>query len=259
MQIGINKKGLLHTFRFDAINWWITPLHYLKREVIERTNFSVHKIKVIPIGLNVEFFSSPKYTKREALKLLGINPQGTLLGIIGRVSEKKGQLFILEAVQQLRAMGHKLELLIFGSPTINDPESLVFYEKLLKKTDTEDLKDVIHFIPHKEDVLLFYNAIDIFTLASHSETYGMVTIEAMLSKIPIIATKSGGTSEILEDEALGFLYHYGNMGEFCEKFIELENSPVKSKLKVENAFETAKETYAKEKEVDAISEVILNW
>jgi hypothetical protein len=49
------------------------------------------------------------------------------------------------------------------------------------------------------------------------------------------------------------------MGEFCEKLIELENSPAKSKLKVENAFETAKETYAKEKEVDAISEVISNW
>ncbi|MGY8976988.1 MAG: glycosyltransferase [Cytophagales bacterium] len=40
-----------------------------------------------------------------------------------------------------------------------------------------------------EDVSVFYNAIDIFALASHSETFGMVTIEAMLSKLPIIPTK----------------------------------------------------------------------
>ena len=256
MQIGINKKSLIHTYRFSSIDCWISPLQYLKNEIKLRTKFPAQKVKVIPVGLNLETFSSRKYSKVEALDLLSIAPKATLLGIIGRISDKKGQLFLVEVVLKLKTLGQAVELLIFGSPTVNDPESLLYYEKIIKKVQDEGLNDVIHLIPHQSDVALFYNSIDVFALASHSETYGMVTVEAMLSKVPIIATKSGGTSEILEYGALGHLYTHGDHDEFCQQFIELKDNAIQTKLLTEKAFEIAMQTYSKDKEAEAIADII---
>ena len=48
--------------------------------------------------------------------------------------------------------------------------------------------------------------LDMFILASHSETYGMVTIEAMASGVPVIGTAAGGTQDIIQSEENGLLF-----------------------------------------------------
>jgi D-inositol-3-phosphate glycosyltransferase len=66
MQIGIRKRDFIHTLRFKSINYWICPLNYLRVEVLERTRFAVDKIKVIPIGVELQKFVSTKISREEA-------------------------------------------------------------------------------------------------------------------------------------------------------------------------------------------------
>ncbi len=259
MQIGINKKDVLHTFRYHAINYWISPLQYLKNEVAQRTNFPINRVKIIPLCVDVKKFVPPKYSKDEALKALQIFPKAPLVGIIGRVSEKKGQLFLVEALLQLKQKGVALEVLIFGSATINDPESEKYYHRICEFVEQNKLENEVHFVPHQDDVNVFYNAVDVFVLASHSETFGMVTVEAMLSQLPIIATKSGGTSEILGNGKFGLLYAYENKNEFCEKLIWLLNNKNEMEKIAEAAQKNAIENYAQEMEVDAIDALIKSF
>ena len=93
MQIGINKRDLIHDFRFKMINYWITPLQYLKNEVLEKTNVPADKIKVIPLCTETSRYLDRKHSKLEARQALNILPKALLLGIIGRITRKKGQLF----------------------------------------------------------------------------------------------------------------------------------------------------------------------
>ena len=93
MQIGINKRDFIHDFRFKMINYWITPLQYLKNEVLEKTNVNADKIKVIPLCTQISRFVDREHSKLEARQALNILPKAPLLGIIGRITEKKGQLF----------------------------------------------------------------------------------------------------------------------------------------------------------------------
>ena len=217
MQIGIPKKNPLQTFRFKTIDKWISPLNYLVNEIELQTKFPTNKIVKIPIGVDTERFFKNTTSKEEALKNLSIDDSLPLIGIIGRISEKKGQLFLLETMLQLKKEGINFNLLIFGSATINDLECQNYNEKIHQFTESNNLNNNVYFIEHQENISLFYNSIDIFVLASESETYGMVTIEAMLSGLPILATKSGGTSDILNNGEFGKLYPFGSHTELANQ------------------------------------------
>jgi len=256
MQLGIDKKDILHTFRFKSIDRWISPLNYLKDELAIRTHYPSDRVSVIPIGVDTDKLFRNKYTKDEALGLLNIQPKQPLLGIIGRISEKKGQLLVVKAVKALIDQGKHLELLIFGSPTINDAHCQQYDKDLKQYVADHQLQSYIHFVAHKEDVAQFYNAIDIFVLASESETYGMVTIEAMFHGLPIVATQSGGTSEILGEGKFGLLYPQNDVLA-CQRKIEyiLENQPEVEKMRLA-AQQIAQNTYTHFQEVDAIDNLL---
>lgn len=256
MQIGIPKKNLLQTFRFNSINTWISPLNYLKEEVSLRTKFPPNKVVTIPIGVDTYKFYKNTTTKEEALKKLAIPNNLPLVGIIGRISEKKGQLFLLETMLQLKNTGLNFNLLIFGSATVNDPECQKYNLKIKEFVESNNLINNVYFIEHQENISLFYNSTDIFVLASESETYGMVTIEAMLSGLPIIATRSGGTNDILRNGELGKLYDYGSHDQLAKLITWTLNNMEEAKEIGQLAKVIASENYTLENEVNQINKLL---
>jgi glycosyltransferase involved in cell wall biosynthesis len=67
------------------------------------------------------------------------------------------------------------------------------------------LEELVHFSPFIEDTPQAFGALDVFVMASLSEPFGMVTIEAMATGLTVIGTDAGGTSEILDYGAAGML------------------------------------------------------
>ncbi len=258
MQIGVNKKDLLHTLRYSAIDYWLSPSKYLAKEVATKTRFPESKIRIIPLGVEVDKFITPKYSKEQARKQLNISENSLLIGVIGRISAKKGQYFLVKAILELLKKNIKAELLIFGSPTINDPEDIKNLKEIKNFIELQNIGDKIHFREYSKDIALFYNAIDIFVLASEGETYGMVTIEAMLSGVPVIATNSVGSPEMLNYGELGMLYTYNDFDSFCEKVINLLNNKEKAKEIAEKARNFAADKFSHIKECNQIEDLINN-
>lgn len=259
MQMGVAKRDFFHTLKFSTINYWISPLNHLKNEVIEKTKFPKERIKIIPLSVDTEKYINAKYSKNEALDKLKIDPKYPLIGIIGRITEKKGQLFLIESLIKLKNEGINIELLIFGSATVNDAPSQIYYQKILSRITENNLESLVHLVDFQEDVSLFYNLIDVFVLGSESETYGMVTIEAMLSKLPIIATNNGGTPEILDFGKLGSLYKYENYKELKDCLMWHLNNRNESVAMAENAQLVAKKSYSIENEITQIDDLIKSF
>jgi D-inositol-3-phosphate glycosyltransferase len=258
MQLSIKKKDIFHRIRYSNINYWISPLNYLKQQVIEKTTIPENKIKVIPLGVKTERFVNRKYTKEEARKKLNIETKELLIGTIGRIDPKKGQDFLIRALIELRKRNVNTELLIIGSATVNDETSNEYYNELKNFVKTNNLENICHFREHNEEVELFYNSIDIFALASQAETYGMVTIEAMLSGVPIIASNSAGSPEILNNGEYGSLYEVNDLNEFCNKLVSVINEQEITKAKTEAANKYVIKNYSLETEVNKIDELIIN-
>lgn len=256
MQIGINKRDIIHTWRFYAIDIWITPLEWLKTEVENNTRFPSKKIRIIPIGTQVERFIKNSLSKTEARKKLSIETQNPLIGIIGRISEKKGQEFVIKAISELQEKGIKVDLLIFGSATINDPECQAYEKRIKKLVQDKNISQYIHFREFSPEIELFYSSVDIFTIASESETYGMVTIEAMLSELPIIAANTGGSPEILENGKLGKLYDFNNLKDYTEQVKWILKNPKDMKRMASMAKDKALSEYSHLTEIQRISQLI---
>jgi glycosyltransferase involved in cell wall biosynthesis len=222
MQIGINKKDLLHNMTHSRIDYWVTPLEYLKKQATEKTNVSEEKIRIIRYGTEVNKFTEMK-EKIQARHILNIPENKFVIGILGRIDRLKGQDFLIESVNYIKEK-HNLDfyLIIAGNPTKNEGEE--FINELKERVKKFKLEKNISFTGRINDSADFYSAIDLFAMASQSESYGLVTIEAMLAGTPVIGTNTGGTPELLNYGEYGVIYKSGDIEDFAGKVIEIYNN-----------------------------------
>lgn len=129
--------------------------------------------------------------------------------ISGLVSEAKGQIIALKAMRLIMQKGIvDIHLYIAGKGSIY----------FLKK-QFDDLSNNVHFLGQVEDMVHLRGRMDVELVCSKSEAFGRVTVEAMISELPVIGSNSGGTSELIIDGKNGLLYDYGDVKQLAEKII----------------------------------------
>ncbi len=255
MQIGIKKKDIYHTTIYKEIDYWVSPLRWLRNQVIELTNINPQKVIIIPHGFDVNKFIGEKISKEEAREMLGMKPDKYYLGILGRIDVKKGQEFLINAINILNnTWGLNIYLAIGGQPT--QGEGMEYYNHLRKLTQELNLEDNILFLGFIKNKSAFYKAIDAFVMASESETYGLVTLEAMAYGVPVIGTKKGGTVEILKYGEIGYLYDPGNINQFCEIVEKIKNGYENTEEKVAKAKEIAISKYSIDAQCEMLEKII---
>jgi D-inositol-3-phosphate glycosyltransferase len=215
MKIGVNKRDPIHTFRYNMIDLWISPLEYLRRETLKRTRVTEGKIVVIPFGLETSIFESSSITRAEARRQLDLPADGFIIGVLGRIDPKKGQDFLVRALQNLRQHGQTdVHLLIMGDVTAHEGDG--FRDRVIGLIDKSGMTSFVHLRSFNPEVMLFYKAIDVFAMSSHGETFGMVTIEAMAVGIPVIGVGRDGTKEIIGNAESGYLHELEDIEGFIK-------------------------------------------
>ncbi len=219
MQIGRVKKDIVHTWEYSRLDAWISPLQILADKVVQMTKIAPDKIHIVPFGVELDRFTAQLPDKQLARKQLNIPETAFVVGTVGRVDRLKGQDILIRACGRVHKAGFPLHLIVVGDRT--EGEAAQFAEELQELTQTLGLGACAKFFPHMDEIELVYAAFDIFVLPSHSETYGMVTIEAMASELPVIATKSGGTPGIVCDGKNGLLVEPTDDEELAEALLRL--------------------------------------
>lgn len=256
MQISIPKKDIIHNIRFNRIDIWLTPLKRLADELKQNTNFPADKTYIVPIGIETDKFFPSKYSKTKARQILKLPVERKIIGIIGRIDPKKGQLFLVKALSELHKRGLKYDLLIVGEKTKNHTD--IFYDNFISEINKSNIKSHIHLRPFIEDTSLFYNSIDVFTMASEKETYGMVTIEALVSGVVITGTNSGGTPEILDYGIYGQLFAPGYIDDFCNIIMKIDKNFDDYRQKALSAQKIALQKYSHIKECQEIEKILIH-
>lgn len=255
MQIGIPKKGFFQRMRFKAVDLWLTPLHWLKEEVLQKTTIDEKKIRIVPLGVKVEPFLDKQPSRDESQQFfneVNFQTDAFVLGVIGRIDEKKGQLFLAKMVKQLRDEGENVALLIVGTPTVDNPESVVYHQKILQFIEENKLENNIYFAPFTQEINKFYQAIDLFVMSSEGETFGMVTVEALFSKKPVLGTHASGTPEVLGNGTRGGLYTFNNEQSFRDAYFQLKEAIQTGKMDLDTVQQEAMNLYSLDKEVEGV-------
>ena len=206
MQLGLPKRDFWHTWRYSCLAAWICPSEYLEKQVLEKTNINPAKIYRIPIGITPEFFQESGESSSAVRHRLNLPQKVFTAGILGRLDPQKGQLQALEALAMLRNGGIHINLLIMGNGNAGSN-----YPEVLKAAVARlGLSENVFFRPHSDVTAPFFKACDAIILPSVAETYGTVTLEALAAGLPVIATNTGGTPELLQHGKFGLLYEPSN-------------------------------------------------
>lgn len=223
MQIGVPKRDLLHTLRYRGLDLWSCPLEGLAQQVRTYTRMPHERIEVIPDGIEMQrFHEAPEQV--EARKVLNLPESGKILGIIGRFDPQKGQLLLLEAFRKLHDL-ENLHVCMLGEPTKGEAESENVLKEIERTIHENEWESRVFIRAFRNDVETFYAAIDGLVMASKAETFGMVTVEAMATGKPVIASNSGGSPELLHYGKAGYLFESLNADSLAEQINEWYREP----------------------------------
>ena len=203
MQMKHRKKDLYHRYFYSKIDAWIVPLELLKKQLLQNINIAASKVHVIPLTIEVDRFANAKEHREEARKMFEIPQNAFVAGVIGRIDKEKGQEYLIKAIEILTQEDLHVYGLCVGAETVGGEKGHLRY--LEKMAVEHHLMDLIHFRPFTEDAPKAFGALDVFVMASVSEPFGMVTVEAMASGLPVIGTDAGGTTELLDNGKAGIL------------------------------------------------------
>jgi glycosyltransferase involved in cell wall biosynthesis len=145
------------------------------------------KIDYIPNGVDLEVFANKKNS--------GITSKPTLLLSVGRLVETKGHRYLIEALSLLKADYPQVRLDILGDGPLKS--SLTH---LLKKLDLQDrvrFRSPVNY----EEMPKIYTEYDLFVMPSIFEGLPVSLIEAMASRLPIVATNIPGIAGIVDDRS----------------------------------------------------------
>lgn len=147
-------------------------------------------------GVNTEVFNIA-----EKKRLNGIS-QENLITVIGRVRPEKGQITVMKAAAPLLREKKEWGLLIIGKTDRRD-----YLEEILSIVSQNGIAEQVHIIPETNDILSYYQASRVVVIASLSEGFSLVCLEAMACGLITIATAGVGIhTEVIRHGLNGFLF-----------------------------------------------------
>lgn len=154
------------------------------------------KVQVVHCGLDGNFLDAPPE---------GAFPAELSLVCVGRLSEQKGQLLLLEAVRVLRDSGENLQLVLAG-----DGEMRGDIERFVREHGLESNVRITGWISG-ERVQQELRAARVMVLASFAEGLPVVIMEAMALGRPVVTTSIAGIPELVRHGVDGWLVPAGDV------------------------------------------------
>ena len=183
---------------------------HMKREIERLCDKDIY---VVPLGINLD--NCNDLSREESRSRLQIKEEAKIIIFVGSLRPIKGVKYLIQAIDIINKEKAGVKLMLVGDG--GERESL---EQLVKDLDLESSVTFTGKVAN-EKVPEYMAASDVFVLPSLSEGFPVVTLEAMASGLPIVATRVGGMPEIVEDGENGFLVEPRNPGQIAERILLL--------------------------------------
>jgi len=232
----LTKKNKIH---FLTIGW--LKLFVLKKMVdkiicispaLEKANLEVgidkEKIWTRPNSVSSEDFF-PIQSRKEKLTLrrkLGLPINDNILLSVGRICERKNQIFLVKSLRWLDVQAN-VTLLLIGP--LHKKDEYYYYKLINLAQEYNDKNKKLIIIPKAMDNIGEYmRASDIFVFASKAEGFGNVLLEALMSGLPVVMKYLPRISElIIRNQYCGRIVRDENPTEFAKAIKEVLNSIIK--------------------------------
>jgi len=210
----------------------ITVSDYVRQHVMKTYHVPESKIRLIHRGADTDYFDANTvkvYQIENFIKQYGIDLNGPIVTLVGRLTRWKGQLVLLKALQQLDG---PLTCLLVGSAQGREKYVNELKEEMKKLPETIQ----VYMITDSPDMPLVYALSNVVVNASlDPEAFGRVIPEAQSMGCLVIGTAHGGAAETIADGETGFLVPPGDAKALANKIKEVLALPKKEKEAIQTA------------------------
>jgi glycosyltransferase involved in cell wall biosynthesis len=177
--------------------------------------FDASKVWLTHLGLPDVSSTQSDMSDSDSIKIL----------FVGRLEERKGIDTLLKAAQSVLENSAHVEFDIVGEDTTLSDHEDGYEEKFRLETEASvNTRVCFHGKVSDEVLLSMYENADIFVAPSLFESFGLIFLEAMRARLPVVGTNVGGIPEIVEDGTNGFLVGAEEPNELAEALLTLVES-----------------------------------
>lgn len=227
----------------NDIEWWLT---YESWKVIVNSNFMKNqvqnifklpedKICVIPNGVDINKLQG--YERDYNFRRNYAADNEKIICFVGRLVHEKGAHILVDAIPKVIQHYHDAKFVIVGK----GPQ----FDYLQKKVSHMNISQKVYFTGYISDECLnrLYKCMDIAVFPSLYEPFGIVALEGMAAKVPVIVSDTGGLRDIVEHGIDGMKSYAGNSNSLADSILEILFNPVRAEDMVKRAYEKVRRIY----------------
>jgi len=155
------------------------------------------KIRVIPLGFDLEPFLQCYSLKGQFRTELGLSSDIRLIGILGRIVPIKNHRLFLESSAQVVKQEPNVCFVIVGDGILRS--------EMERYAQDLGIQQRVIFTGWRRDLPRIYADLDLLVVSSNNEGTPVSAIEAMASGCPVVATRVGGLPDVIENGETGYL------------------------------------------------------
>ncbi|OLC49680.1 MAG: hypothetical protein AUH43_07190 [Acidobacteria bacterium 13_1_40CM_65_14] len=195
----------------DAVKDWLV-----------RDGYAPEKIVVIPNGVDVSRFSAPREPSRLRCEL-ELPPDVPLVAVVSRLTRLKGLEQFLEAAALVGQRFPQARFLVVGETPPHDP---TYLDDLKALAGRLCIGDRVIFTGLRSDVPALLANVTVSVMPSLNEALSNALLESMAAGAPIVATRVGGTPEVLTDGKTGLLVPAADVPSLATSIARLLDAPI---------------------------------
>lgn len=224
-------KKYFNLFLISYVDYVVSVSELCKNDFISVYQFDQKKISCIPIGIDtVEFYHGLPYDL--------VNKLGGKKYIVhvGSFVSEKNHLNFLGIFHRILKLRDDLHLVLIGDGALRQQ-----IEEMILQLG---IQDRVHLLGYRNDVLSIVSSAKMLVLPSNIEGLPGVILEAMYSRIAVVAYDVGGVSEVVENNRTGWLVKKGDENSFYKCILEvLEHDEASLARITNNAYELVCEKF----------------
>ncbi len=213
----------------------IVNSNHMRAELENLFGLPSNKTIIIPNGTDVEDFAIN--FDRQHLRNTIAAPNQRIILYVGRLVREKGVQILLDAAPKVLNACPDTKFIIVGTG--------YFMNELKQQAHNSSISDQINFLGYVDDDELkkLYNIADVVCIPSLYEPFGIVALEAMASKVPVVTSDTGGLRDFVEHMITGITTYTGDSGSLAWGLLEvLRNHELANNL-VKEAYERVSNIY----------------
>jgi glycosyltransferase involved in cell wall biosynthesis len=184
------------------------------------------RIHIVPNALDLDTWGADT-DGRPVRQELDLPRDAPVVGIISRLFRWKGHAYLIDAFASVKREVPAARLVIVGE---DDPRAAwevggAFSEQLKQQAAHLGILNSIVFTGFRTDIARLIASFDVFAHPSWEEPFGMVFLEAMAMRKPVVAWNSGGAPEVIVHGETGLLAERGSVPALAQALVALLRDP----------------------------------